>query len=1116
MTPFKLSHDLVPHARSLARGVRIQSAWMAGGTLAIAVLLLLWLEGIRYLSPAVKTTLLITGIILILLIILGITLYTLALQRQGLSRSQDRALAEALGRKHPDIGDRLLNAVQLGQRAAENGISEPFRQLAVSRARDALATIDLNTLYPTREIRRIQRRSTFILGIVLLLMLVTYPMSLPALQRLVHPRQVYPYPMPVTLSLNVTDSSLLAGDTVRVEGQVRGRQPRRVTLIQTTERDTTFYALSVKDGRFDIEFPNLRRSMTLQALVENGCFWEPWRIQRSSSQEIKVINRPVIQDLTVTLHPPAYSRLPIEVQRRDILDITGLKGSRVVLDGLISKEVEQGELRFASGSTRPLKLKGPRFQVSFNIDQQDVVSLYVVDDEGIANLRPLEYPVYLIRDVPPLVKITTPAQDVVLGESLRLPLVFKLDDDYGFSRLELNYQVEHPDYLMADTTIQSQPLDLPPRAPTTLEMDYFWDLDAIGLMPEDAVTYWITVWDNNEVDGPQMGVSRRWTARFPSLTEMFEEMDRSHAEAREQTEDVLEVVQDIKEKIDELALEVKKDPNLDWEQQQEASQAMAEMADLQEQLEAISEELDKMLENAEQQNLFSEETLEKYSELQQLMSELITPEMMEAMQRLQEAMQEQDPQQMARALEDFQSSMEDFERSVERTLEIFKQIELEQTIDELAQRLEDLAQRQEELTESLSDMDQEQAKDAAALEERIQQDFETAQTVAEHLDDLLEQRPELDDAALEALQEAMDEAALDQQLEAAAEALEQGNISQAQPHSQQAQQSLQQMAQMAGMMQQGMQQQMMDQVMDEFREVILKTLALSQAQESLEGQTNNTPRHSSKLREHAQSQQDLQGGLRQIAGDLAKLGEKTFAVSTAMSRNLGKSLSEMQSAIQSMEDRNPRRAAQNQAASREHLNRMAQQLASAMQNLQQSGQSSGFQQYMQQLQQMAGSQQGLNEQTMMQMGSGSMSMMQQLAERQMQLRESLGRIEQGMGEDGRMLGDLGKIGEDMEAVARELNQRQPSKRVLQQQERILSRLLDAQRSAHQRDYSKKRKSRTGASQPGWQGVTGLPEDLGETRNLLYEEVLHSMRQGYSREEQALIRQYFENLEASLE
>jgi len=571
-------------------------------------------------------------------------------------------------------------------------------------------------------------------------------------------------------------------------------------------------------------------------------------------------------------------------------------------------------------------------------------------------------------------------------------------------------------------------------------------------------------------------------------------------------------VKEIKEKVSELALEVQKDPNLSWEQQQEASEAIEQVKDLKEQLENISEQLDQMMTSAEEQNLFSDETLDKYAELQQLMEQLITPELQEAMERLQEAMEKDNPREMEAALEDFQAAMENFQKSVERTLEIFKQVEIEQKIDELATRLNDLAERQETLNSDIQDGD---TADVAMQEEKISNDFDKAQELAETLEDLLNQSEDLSSESVQDLQEQMEQEQISQNLEEAASLMESGQMSEAMPPSEQAEKSLKKMAAQSSQMQSALQQQMMAEVMSEFRSALLKTLRLSQSQEDLEGPTARTSRQSSLLRDYADSQMGLMQGLQQLSAELQELGNKTFAVSPSMGRSMGVIQAQMQEAIKGLEARNPRQSSQSQAAARESLNRMARQLANSMESLQQSGESSGFSEYMQQLQQMAGQQQGLNQQTMMQMGAGSPSMMQQLARQQMQLREALKQIENGMGSDSRMLGDLGKIGDEMEEVAKKLQGKRPSQKIHEQQERILSRLLDAQRSATKKDFSKKRKSETAGSNPFWTGRDELPEDLGETRNQLYEELIFSLKQDYTREEQALIREYFNRLEAEI-
>jgi hypothetical protein len=1103
------------HAESNARGIGAIAGLSAFILMALVISGLVWLESFRYFSPETKSVMVNLVVVLTILSLLGIVAAYWLMKSQKLKQSRAENLARLIGEKEPRVADKLVNAVQLERSPVDSGISLDLQQAAIQAGALSLEKIPPRVLFPKEIILRYLKRTGIGVAILIFLYLLNLQSSNAAIARLSQPEKVFPYPLPVTIDIESDAYRALAGDTLTISGRVMGRSMEFVDLTILSSKDTTIYRLPLEDQGFSFTMPQLIRSFKVFAQVKNQRPWEPWVTVNSDSLAIQVVNRPIVQNLSVRVKPPAYTRLPSQVMTRDIMEISGFRGSWVTMEGRASKEINTARLLSENGPARAVEIDQERFKVAFKLTGNDQVWFELTDDEGVTNLDPLKYPLYVNTDVAPLVRVLVPGQDVVLGENMLIPIRLKLDDDFGFSKLELNYRIIHPDYLMPDTTTYVMDLQLPQADQSSLDFNMTWNLNELPLMPEDAIQYWFRVFDNNTVDGPLKGESKKWFARLPSLDEMFQEIAQGNEEVKKESEDVLDVVKEIREKVDELALEVQKDPNLSWDQQKEATDAMTQVEELKQQLENISQQLDEMMKSAEEQNLFSDETLDKYSELQKLMEQLISPELEEAMERLRQAMEQENPREMEAAMEDFQAAMEDFEKSLERTLEIFKQVEIEQKIDELTTRLNELADRQEELASDLDQTPPSEAGNKSQEEQKIAEDFDKAQEVAQDLEHLLQQNETLSSESVSQLKQQMSESGTQENLEQASSLMQQGQMSEAQPPADQAAKSMRQMANQSNQMQASMQQQMMDQVMSEFRSALLKTLQLSQAQEALEEPTSKTSQQSSLLRDFADAQMDLMSGLQQLSAEMQALGNKTFAVSPSMGRSMGMVQAQMQEAIAQLEARNPRKSSQSQAKSRESLNKMAREIANSMQSLQQSGESSGFSEYMEQLMQMAGQQQGLNQQTMMQMGMGSPSMMQQLARQQMQLREALSKIEEGMGTDARMLGDLGKIGEEMEAVAKELMSKRPSQQVHERQERILNRLLDAQRSATERDFSKKRKSETGQSNPGWTLHTGLPDDLGEARNQLYEELIFSLKQNYTREEQALIREYFNQLEAEL-
>jgi hypothetical protein len=161
---------------------------------------------------------------------------------------------------------------------------------------------------------------------------------------------------------------------------------------------------------------------------------------------------------------------------------------------------------------------------------------------------------------------------------------------------------------------------------------------------------------------------------------------------------------------------------------------------------------------------------------------------------------------------------------------------------------------------------------------------------------------------------------------------------------------------------------------------------------------------------------------------------------------------------------------------------------------------------------MAGQQQGINEETQM-LGigkAGQQAAMQRMAARQQQLRKSLEQLRSEIGEGSQKSGDLGGIAKDMDEVIKDLQQNRILRKTLERQQRILSRLLDAQKSLRTQDFKKERKSKTAddfiRESPGQ-----LPGHLGEKRSLLQENLEKALKEGYTREYEELIRQYFELL-----
>jgi hypothetical protein len=132
-----------------------------------------------------------------------------------------------------------------------------------------------------------------------------------------------------------------------------------------------------------------------------------------------------------------------------------------------------------------------------------------------------------------------------------------------------------------------------------------------------------------------------------------------------------------------------------------------------------------------------------------------------------------------------------------------------------------------------------------------------------------------------------------------------------------------------------------------------------------------------------------------------------------------------------------------------------------------------------------------------------------LAGQQRSLQEIAKEIQKSLEDNpDQALGRLDRTIDDMEAVVESLEQGSLDDDLVNKEQRILSRLLDAQRSIHTRDYEKKRESVTAEDVFSKSLGAGSREAMSET---LREEIRRAMQLKAPGEFEDLIKLYFRAL-----
>jgi len=845
--------------------------------------------------------------------------------------------------------------------------------------------------------------------------------------------------------------------------------------------------------------------------VVSTSWFSPWDTIRSTPNTILVTDRPIIENIDFTIIPPNYTGEDIKVHQGNITEILAIEGSKVKITAFANKILSSAFIETGSESIE-LTVTGKQMNGNFTLINDEIITLKCMDLNDVENQTPPQYRIISIPDSPPELFVTSPDKEITLDESMLIYFNMQMSDDYGFSSMKIQYKIQHPSYLPADTNLYSHNITEILLTAKTQQIFHSWDLKNLNLDWEDELHFRIYLADNNSFSRPSVTTSPLFIAHYPSMEDLFEQLEQEEQFTSEETEDVLMTLEDVEEMVEDLQLEMLKAEDVNWEQTQKAQETLDKMDDVLSQVQQIQEQLEQISELSEKNDLVSNDLQEKLSKLQEMLDSIMTPELLEAMEKLREAMEELDPEQMLQALEDFEMNIEEFEDQLDRFLEMFEQAMAEQKMDEIVKRLEEMLEEQTEIVEELLEKEDPELSDLASRERRQEENFsnlkdamDDAQTTMENvspstsekLDDLKES--ELVDETSENLTEAR-------------KSMQENDFPSSQQSASSARKNLEEMLAQSMSIQQAFQHESVGEMMRDFQKVLHNALSISKRQENLKKESKGIRSNSPKLAETASEQDAIRRQTNQLILQVTELSKKTFYVTPDLNRAIGRARTSMDKSILSFEQKKTGPALNEQKKAMASLNEVAKLLIRSMEQMQQSGSASGFESFMEQLGEMSAQQQQINQGTMQMMQLSMMAqqqMMQRLQQQQQQLQQTLDEM---LGEyPSEESGGLGKAKQEMEEVIKDFKRKQVNQRTIDRQQKILSRMLDSQKSLTQKDYSEKRKSNTG-DEFIYSGPSGLPSDFGERELLLMKAMEEALKEGYSREYQELMKIYFRELQ----
>ncbi|MCX6641580.1 MAG: hypothetical protein NTW14_14030 [bacterium] len=1073
-------------------------------------------------QPAVRLALMM-ALLLLLLATAGFWI-VYPILRHWIRPKTDQELALAWGYSLSRINDRLLNALQVFENRTQDRTSPELSELALRQVAEELSHETFTGVLDVGSVKRARGQALFVVGIWALSLLISQGSALSAFSRILQPGRDFKPLADFTLALAETPGLIIRGEPFDIIISGQGRLPESVGLhIEEIGADPVDHTV-----KFD---PNGKASFRLENPQNDLRLYAHSADVVSNQASIRVKSRPYLKNLEARWFPPAYSKLPTGVSAEKRGDVSALKGSRVRITVQADRRLKEAVLRITldenpqNPTDQPMELDGDEATAELLLLKSGHYNLLIKDNDNISNAAPVDYSLWPIQDEWPTINILYPPPEAELNESLLIPIKAGARDDFAISRIRLGYQLVKGGGASGDSSsgghFSWKVMAFSDLGEGTALVDQLWDLNELNLLPGDLILYKLEAQDNDQVSGPKTAETPVQRLRFPTMEEIFARVEEHYGNQEDDITEALDRAVNMKKELEELRTELKKNPDLTWEEKKKVEELLKKQEETTKQVEDLAKRTDELIQKMQENQLLSPETMEKYQQLQKMLSEVMTPELAKAMKKLQEALKQQNPEDLRQSLEQFALNQEEFQQKMEKALNILKQLKQEMKLDELTKRAEQLLEKQQEIN---SKLDQQKKPgpnpEGAQAEKDLQKEMADFEKEFQDAKEMMADSPQNPEQEMKAAEQIMQENQFQPNMGQMSQDMQQGDSQQAQQKGSKLESGLKELSQTMKKAKESMVNTGKQQLTEELRKISHDLLSLSFEQEALMDTSSGLDQASPRFRTLAQEQQTLKNHLEETAKNLYELSQKSYFITPQIGSAFDQAMRGMDQALMGYTARSPQSVTGQQQTAMGGMNRAIMEIGQSLDQISSSSSSTGFSEMMEQLAQMSKQQAGLNQgtQNLIPMPGGTnpgqLSMQQQagmsrMAAEQEALRQELESWYKANQEASKLMGRLGELGEEMKAAAEDLKNQQVDQRTLQRQERILRRLLDAQKSVREQEYKKERLSRT--AEGPYSKPSPDPINLGLTPDEMRENLLKALKEGYSRDYQQLIRDYFEAL-----
>jgi len=603
----------------------------------------------------------------LLILTFAVTAAVLFIRRPNLIETA-KLVENKSGIKHPTLSLSL----ELSQNDDDaDNVSKSLKQLTYERAANELDITGKTRFLPNRK---------RICAVTACLLIFNVGLTVFSSNKLIHYWKL-PFVLIAGEKTRVEPGSITvpmnASVNLRLSGAGQNFPSARLEMWPlNTQNKNRHFLKADSTGGFSLFVDNIKESFVYQFSLSSPM----------PPETVTVVNPPGLRSLQVILTPPHYTKLPVRKLPLGQGNITAYAGTKV------SVTLESNDLKKAGvvigNDTVSLDINKKSASGSFNVTKSAEYTFLLTDTLGQLSDSLPHFIISRIEDEPPIARILRPGINKVLSVAQAETLWVEGIDDFGISRFYLQYRRS------GETEYESWDIS-EKGSPPLIRKQLFWNIRELSLYPGDTLYYRLLARDNKPFGRPQTAHSDTFWFRVPSFEEIHKEIAQREQYAQEKIGEVRNRQNKISGDIEKLVKSAVGNKELSWDQQRvlnDVKEQMKAQADsLQKAFDALQESMEAMREDGK----IDEELLAKMEQIQKSVEELMK-EFGKELFKMDEN-QKMTMSDMRQAASKLQQMLPQLSEQLDQTLAFLEMLRQEKQLADLALRAENLASEQSEL-----------------------------------------------------------------------------------------------------------------------------------------------------------------------------------------------------------------------------------------------------------------------------------------------------------------------------------------------------------------------------------------------------------------------------------